>query len=396
MNQISRLRIAIVTNTSWYAYNFRRNLIDALKKEGHEVIVLSPSDAYSEKLLSIGVAHCNWELDAVSRNPYREVLSILNLRRLIRNNRIELILSFTPKGNIYSGLACISTGCYTIPNVSGRGHLASASRFANIVITLAYRLATRRAVKVFFQNEEDLDAFVSSGVLEISRAERLMGSGVDLARFNPKPLPCNQDGTDRGVSFLFVGRLLWKKGIREYISAAEMLMSKYPRAKWHILGEATNNHELGASVSDIADWTRRGIIYLGVSDDVPKILESMDCIVLPSFYGEGVPRSLLEASAMGRPCITTDTAGCRDAVKDGRTGFICEPKSAESLARRMIGFLSLSPESREAMGKEASRFMIENFDERNVIARYSSVVGMVRDASGLLKEPVSPSSEGTV
>src|SRR5437868_7406291 len=237
---------------------------------------------------------------------------------------------------------------------------------------MGFKWAFHRATAVLFQNGDDLRLLVNRGIVDPAKAQRIPGSGVDLQKFSFRD--CIRDGGDENLEFLFVGRLLWEKGIGEFAGAARKLKSRYPNIRFRVLGPLQEG-PAGVSRSTIDAWTEDGIIdYLGVTEDVRAAMEQADCIVLPSYYNEGVPRSLLEASALGSPIITTDMAGCRDAVCDGVTGYLCKPRDIEGLASALEKFINLPVDERAEMGRRAREKMELEFDETFVIDQYKGLV----------------------
>jgi len=377
------LKIAIVANTAWYLYNFRLNLARSLQAEGHELVFVSPADAYASKLQEAGFAHRHWPLSTTGTNPWRELRSVLALRRQFLAEKPDAVLSYTPKGNIYSGAALLGRPGALLPNISGLGAVFSAGGALAALVRGLYRLViSRRAAHVFFQNEDDMAQFVGAGIIEPARAERLMGSGVDLQRFTQRPLPSATDADPQAATFLLVARLIPEKGIQEYVAAARALRAQGCRARFQLLG--TLDERRGLSLAQIQAWQDEGLVrYLGTSDDVPGVIAQADCLVLPSYYREGVPRSLIEGAAMGRPIITTDMPGCRDVVQPGVTGWLCEPRSADSLRQAMQDFLDMPTVRRDAMGTAARERAVKLFDESAIIDRYASVLlHHVRDTRG--------------
>jgi glycosyltransferase involved in cell wall biosynthesis len=369
------MKIAVIANTGWYIYNFRRNLMLALQAAGHEVFAVSPSDGYSARLRCDGVTHLAWRLSGAGIDPWTELRAVMRLRSLLAAHGIEMVLSYTPKGNVYSGLASTGTSRILIPNVSGMGRAFTEGSWLSPIVKALYRAALARAAYVFFQNEDDRETLVSSGIVARENTERLMGSGIDLARFEAAPLPCTRAGAgDGAVVFLLVARLLWEKGIAQYVEAARMIKARSPAVRCRLLGALAPVGEAAVAQRDLDAWQRDGVIeYLGTTDDVPGVLRGADCVVLPSYYREGVPRSLLEGAAMGRACITTDTPGCRDVVEHGVTGWLCAPRDAPGLFDRMSEFVDLPPARRQAMGLRSRQRVEHLFDERVVIARYLDV-----------------------
>jgi len=229
----------------------------------------------------------------------------------------------------------------------------------------------RKSAKIFFQNPDDLKLFVAGGLARDEQAQLIPGSGIDLQHFRPAGTARNGDERFR---FLFVGRLLRDKGLVEYAEAARLLRSDWPRVEFAILGFAGSDNRSAVPIADVERWRAEGIVtYLGETGDVRPFIAEADCVVLPS-YREGLPRTLLEASAMATPMVASDVAGCREIVEDGDTGFLCAAQSAESLAEAMQAMLRLSPEERAGMGARARKKVEREFDQALVAQAYLQVL----------------------
>ena len=362
------MKIALVANTSWYLYNFRRNLMRALREEGHEVVAISPTDDYSARFAQEQVTHVHWPLSPARRNPLQEMASVVALRTRLRQHGIQAVLSYTPKGNIYSGLASLGSDRRLLPNISGLGRVFTNTGWLPALVRRLYRVALGEASLVFFQNEEDRAEFVRAGIVSHEKTDRLMGSGVDLQRFQFTPRPDNQSSEGR-TTFLLIARMIPEKGVPEFVAAARVIRERHPHAGFQLLGAVSEGD--GIPLEQIKTWAAEGIIeYLGTTDDVPSVMAAADCVVLPSYYREGVPRSLIEAAAMGRAIITPDMPGCRDVVEQGSTGWICTPRSVESLVEAMNAFLELPEQARDTMGALGRERAVRLFDERVILARY--------------------------
>lgn len=372
------MRIAVVANTSWYLHNFRMNLMRALVAAGHQVVAVAPRDGYSGQLRTSGIEYQPVVLSGQGMNPLVELRTVMQLHRVLRRQRIDLVLSYTPKGNLYTAMAAIPLGIGFVPNVSGLGWAFVRRSALTRLVELLYRLTFARAQRVFFQNDDDMQAFLEKGLVRAEKAERLPGSGVDLMRFRPCDAPVRPP--DAPV-FLLVARMLWDKGVGEYVQAAKALRERHPQARFQLLGPTGVTNPAAVPQDTIAGWVAEGCVeYLGETDDVRGYIEQADCVVLPS-YREGVPRVVLEAAAMGRPVITTDAPGCRDTVIDGKTGFICKVADAADLADRFERFVALSAPKRRAMGLAGRALMERRFDERLVIARYCALVRALPNGS---------------
>lgn len=382
------MRIAVIANTSWYLYNFRLNLMQALMAAGHEVVAVGPPDDYVGKLVAAGVRHRAIPLAGASVNPFRELRTVWALHRIFRDEGVEAVLSYTPKGNIYGAMAAAMNGLPTVPNVSGLGRVFIRRSPLTWLVKQLYRLTFGRAARVFFQNRDDLELFVRMGLVGPGKAERLPGSGVDLARFAPAGQGASFTLTDQRpqaeavgaagrekFAFLLVARLLWDKGVGEYVDAARKVRRQYPAAEFRLLGFLDVQNPSAIPRAQVEAWVAEGVVgYLGSTDDVLPYLREADCVVLPS-YREGVPRTLLEAAAMAKPLITTDAPGCRDAVDDGVTGFLCCLRDADDLAGKMLRMIEMDRDDCVAMGHRGREKMVREFDERIVINRYLDVVG---------------------
>lgn len=375
------LRIAVVANTTWYIYNFRRNLMLHLKDMGHEVIAVGPEDRYAGLFRQDGIAHVGVPFHGAGKNPLRELGTLLRLRRVFRQHRIDVVLSYTPKGNIYSAFALVGRDGRLVVNVSGLGRAFSREGLLARTVQGLYQQAFRRAEWVFFQNDEDRSAFVGKRIVSHAKSSRLPGSGVDLRRFSAPDLAADARRGEAGLAFLFVARLLWDKGIGEYVEAARLVKQRYPGAQFRVLGSIDRGGAGAVPEDTLRSWIATGLIdYLGACDDVRPHLAAADCVVLPSFYREGVPRSLLEAAAMSRPVITTDAIGCRDTVDDKQSGLLCKPRDSADLAEKIGQFMAMSPAERDLMGRRAREKMERDFDERIVIDAYSALLHLPQAA----------------
>ncbi|HBA3937621.1 TPA: glycosyltransferase family 4 protein, partial [Escherichia coli] len=257
-----------------------------------------------------------------------------------------------------------------INNIAGLGTAFSSKNFLNLVAINLYKYSQKKADFIFFQNKEDAIIFKSFGINE-SNTDILPGSGVDLRRFNVCPVH-----TDNVVRFALVARMLVDKGVMQYIECAENLKSKYGnRVEFLLVGFLDDNNPRAVHSSIIEKWTNKDIVkYLGVSDSIEDIVSNVDCVVLPSFYREGVPKSLLEAAAMGRPLITTDSIGCKETVINNVTGYLCEPRSVSDLCAKMEKIISMSKEDKVKMGLAGRQYIERNFDERIVVDKYLNVI----------------------
>lgn len=358
--------VVLTANSCWNIVNFRRGLIDDLQAAGYRIAVLAPDDGHGDKLLHSGIALISLQIDNKGLSPLRDARLIARYRRELRRIAPAALLSFTVKPNIYGSLAAASLGIPVINNISGLGTAFIAGGWLERLVSLLYRAALRRSATVFFQNRDDQELFLARRLVTPRQARLLNGSGVDLVEFAPRPAPAARGGP----RFLLVARLLWDKGVAEFVEAARIVRRTVPSARFALLGAIGVDNRTAVPLEAVETWVRDGVIdYLGERDDVRPHLAAADCVVLPS-YREGLPRTLIEAAAMGRPAIATDVPGCRAAIDDGVTGLLCEARSGRALAEAMIAFAALDVAARDAMGRQARAKAVREFDQRDVANAY--------------------------
>ncbi|WP_279485849.1 glycosyltransferase family 4 protein [Aeromonas veronii] len=372
-------KVALSSNTSWYLYNFRRNTIISLIESGYEVYAICPYDDFSSKLEALGACFVNVDIEQSGTNPFKDLQTLFSFRKIFLKYDIDIVLNFTPKNNIYSTLAAKTCGAKVINNIAGLGTLFINENIVSKIARLLYKISQRYADKIFFQNEEDRELFLMHRMAKSDITERLPGSGVDLSRFTVQP--ALNDGVTR---FLLIARMLYDKGVQHYVDAARILNKKYGnKVEFSLLGFLDVQNPSAVTKDQMCSWVNEGIInYLGVSDNVEAEIAKVDCVVLPSFYREGVPKSLLEAGAMGKPIVTTDNVGCKETVEHGFNGYLCEPRSTASLVSCLEIIINMEYHERLEMGKK-SRFKIaREFDERIVIDKYLDSIQSILSVRG--------------
>ncbi|MFS1977256.1 glycosyltransferase family 4 protein [Vibrio splendidus] len=363
--------IVITSNTSWYLYNFRKNTILELLDTGYRVVAIAPKDDYAKKLQVLGAEYYHVDVDQGGTNPFKDIMTFFSFAKLYRQTRPAVVLNFTPKNNIYSTLAANLFGAKAINNIAGLGMVFIDENLTSKLARFLYKISQPKAHTIFFQNEDDRALFAKHRLAPLDITDRVPGSGADLSRFAVTP---SQD--DGVVRFLLIARMLYDKGIGHYVEAARELKAKYgSTVEFRLLGFLDVNNPSAVSKQDMQSWVDEGIVdYLGTSDSVEQEIAQVDCMVLPSYYREGVPKSLLEACAMGKPIVTTDNVGCRETVDDGINGFLCEPRSTANLVEKLELMITHSHEQRLQMGLE-SRIKVESeFDEKIVINKYLEAV----------------------
>lgn len=370
----SRPRVLIALNTAWNLVNFRAGLIRALVAQGFEVVAVAPRDAHADRLEALGARFVALPMDNGGTNPVRDLQLWWRFRRLLTAERPDVFLGYTVKPNVYGSLAAHSLRIPVVNNIAGLGAVFISQSLVTRVVRGLYRLALRRSAHVFFQNPDDQRLFVDGGLVDGAVTSLIPGSGIDLDRFAPAP---DNGRPGEAMCFLLIARMLWDKGVGEYVEAARRLKQRHPALRFALLGFLDVQNPAAISREQVDAWVAEGVVeYWGTSDDVRPDIARADCVVLPS-YREGTPRTLLEAAAMARPLVTTDAVGCREVVDDGVNGHLCEVRSAESLAAAMERMVRLSPGQRAAMGREGRHKMARQFDERLVVHAYLQAIASV-------------------
>ena len=367
--------VVITVNMAWNLINFRAGLIRALLGAGYEVVALAPNDQHASRVQELGCKFVHLPMDNMGTNPLRDLALLWRYFRLFRKMRPVAMLGFTIKPNIYGSIAAHWLGIPVVNNIAGLGKTFLSTGWLNSVARVLYRMALSRSHRVFFQNQDDLNLFVETGLVKKDKAARLPGSGVDTVRFAPQAVSTE---TDRAFRFLLFARLIWDKGVGEYIEAVRRLRAAGNQIDARLLGFLDVKNPSAISRKQVESWQTEGVVtYLGEASDVRPHLAAVDCVVLPSYYREGTPRSLLEAASMGKPVITSDEPGCRDVVLPGKTGYLVPARDTGALADAMQRMAGLPEKERVRMGTAARQFIVDKYDERNVIEAYLGVVGEI-------------------
>jgi len=364
-------KIILFANTDWYLYNFRRSLALAVRAAGHDVLLISPPGEYGARFRDLGL---RWEplpaMDRRSLNPLRELRALAELFALFRREQPELVHNFTIKCAVYGSIAAMLTGVPARINaVAGLGYVfASNERRARLlrpVVRALMRFALRgRRARLILQNHDDARMFLDHGLIEDARVRVIAGSGVDCNRFVPRTRTRNDP-----PRVLLAARLLWEKGVKEYVQASRTLRAQGRRIRFLLAGASDPGNPAAVPEAAVRSWVDEGIVeWIGHVDDMPALFASSDVFVLPSYYREGLPKSLIEAAACATPLITTDMPGCRDVVIDGVDGLIVPPRDADALGTAIARLLD-APELARKLGLAARAKTLAAFDERIVIRR---------------------------
>ena len=363
--------VVFAANSAWNILNFRMNLVRALAAEGLNPVALVPPGEGEAELKKAGVTVHTIPMSADDTSPLSGFILVVRYIRRLRQIRPAAFLGFTPKPNIFGSMAASALKIPVINNVTGLGTAFIHGGVLGELVPSLYRVALRRSFRVFFHNDEDRDLFLQRRLVRAAQAAVIPGSGVDLQRFKASPLPGKES-----LTFLFIGRLLWEKGVGEFVEAARMVRTDFPSACFQVLGPIDEGKR-GVPAVEMDRWESEGIVeYLGTAPDVRSFIEAADCVVLPS-YREGMPRVLLEAAAMGRPLIGADVPGCRRIVRTDETGFLADVRSSTSLAKKMAEMIRLAPAERERMARKAREVVELEFGEDLVDRAYLTALASI-------------------
>lgn len=364
-------KILMTSNTSWYLYNFRLGMIKALINEGFQIEILAPKDNFTNKLEELGCKFNEINFDGKSKNPIKDFFLINKIRKKFKKIEPDLIINSTIKPNIYGSIAGGILKIPVINNVSGLGNIFSNGGITKIIVQNLYKIAYKKPKKVFFQNNDDMNLFIENKIIKREIADRVPGSGVNIEEF--KYLSKTQE--DGKLKILFIGRMLWDKGVGDLIEVSKKLKPKYNHIEFQLLGPTNFNNPTAISKEQIKDWEAQNLIkYLGKTTKVKDFLREADVVILPSKYREGVPRSLIEAAAMEKPIITYNNVGCKDIVENNLNGYICELGNIEDLIIKTEQFINLSLKEKKEMGKNGREKVKKEFDEKIVIKEYIKAI----------------------
>jgi glycosyltransferase involved in cell wall biosynthesis len=362
-------KIVICLNTSWNIYNFRLNLARALKEHGYHVILVAPYDEYSDRLKE-EFEYYDIYMNNKGTNPKEDLKTLIAFYKLYKKIAPDVVLHYTIKPNIYGNIVCKFLGVKVINNVSGLGTVFIKESMVTKLVKWLYKYAFTSSSKVFFQNGDDRDLFLKYDLVSYQQCGVLPGSGIDTQKFKP----VESFKKDNIFRFLLISRMLWDKGIGEYIEAIKLLQYKYKNVEFQLLGSLDASNNTAISKKQMQIWVdSKYVSYLGVTDDVKTFIANADCVVLPS-YREGTPRTLLESASMEKPIVTTNVVGCKEVVDNGVNGYFCEVKNAQDLAQKMEMILCLSQKDRISMGQEGRKKMINEFEESIVIGKYLEAI----------------------
>ena len=343
---------------------FRLELIQKLIEKKHEVYVVFPNSNKVEIFEKMGCKFIHTDVDRHGTNPIKDSKLLLNYMKILKQVKPDYVLTYTIKPNIYGGIACRIKKIKCIANVTGLGSASEDKGIVNKIVLKLYKIAFKKMYKIFCQNEENMQYLIDHKIAK-DKLELIPGSGVNLNKYKLLDYP-----NDKTIEFLFIGRVMKAKGIEEYFETAKYIRNKYSNTKFHVLGFCEEAYQ--DKLKELEN--EKVITYHGLQDSTIPFLKNAHCTIHPTYYPEGMSNVLLESCASGRPIITTNRAGCREIVDDGKNGYIVEEKNANDLIKKVEKFIKLSNDEKKKMGINGRKKVEEEFDRNIVVKKYISVI----------------------
>ncbi len=360
---MNRKKIVLIANTSWNIVNFRLNLVEKFKQEGYDVYVLSPFDEYSDYLEKDPRIEFSTlkRLKRDSLNPFYDFSSYLEMTRKLKKIQPDIVINFTIKPNILGGLVGHNLKLNTIAVVTGLGYTFIHKNWLKTLAKFLYKKTLKYHQKIIFENTDDKNLFIDSDLVPRKKAFAVKGCGVNTDYYYP-----SEERKVDNLTFTFIGRLLYDKGLREFVEASVETRAKLPNTRFLVAGNIDADNPAAVSEEDLQKWQNLSEIeFLGFIEDIRKVIDKSDVIVLPS-YREGMSRVIMEAMSMAKPIIATDVPGCREIIEDHINGLLVIPRETKSLQEAFVEMYNMPEEMRRNMGTNGRLKMIGEFNDKKI------------------------------
>jgi len=359
-------KIVFVANTSWYLYNFRFSLLKEMVASGWKVFVVAPQDKYSQYFEIHGISFVRLIISRRGINPLKELLTMWRIYVIYKRLQPDFIHLFTPKMAIYGSFAARLAGIKNVvSSITGLGYAFINKGILHFIVRAMYKLAFQGVSQVIFQNSNDKEMFLRYKLISPKKVYLVKGSGVNTEYFASH---VNDNRLDDNVTFALISRMLWDKGVGEFVEAAKFTKSNLPTAKFLLVGSPDSGNPNTVPEKYLKEQNANGCIeWIEHVDDVKPFIVKSDAVVLPS-YREGLPKVLLEAASCERAIVATDVPGCREIVEHGINGLLVPPKDVNTLAKAMLK-LAKNPGLRLQMGQNGRKKVLREFDEKIVIQK---------------------------
>lgn len=363
--------IALVSNNCWSLYNFRMEVIRYFLTQGYRVIAIAGKDDFQQELIALGCEYVEVNFKNSSVTPFSDIKAYWHLKKIYKRERPEIIFHYVTKPSIYGSIIAGKLQIPSIAVITGLGYVYASNSWLKFPVSFLFRKALAKASEVWFLNRENAGYFTGRKIISAGRSRILPGEGIDTSFFYPD----HKERNEKPFVFLMVSRLLWSKGVGLYMQAAEILKSKGFNAIFRFQGRPEPGHPESVMQDDLTNWEGKGLLQnLGFSKDVRASLSEADCFVLPTYYEEGIPRSIMEACSMAIPVIASDQTGCNSIIEDKINGFLCKPRDSNDLADKMIRMMQLSKSDRAEMGKKGREKMVAHFDTSHILKFYEGAL----------------------
>ncbi len=364
------MKILLFANTDWYLYNFRLELAQTLRANGHEVVLVSPGGEYATRLQELGFRWVCLPMTRRGLNPFTEFSAIMRILSLYFHEKPDLVHQFTVKCVIYGSVACFLLGIHSVINsVEGLGYVFTQTEknrgWLPGFVKFIYWMVLR-PTWVIVLNPDDRQFFLMNHLVDPNRIVMIQGSGVDTLKYSPRP------ETGEIPLTILPARLLWEKGVGEFVEAARLLRKAGIQARFALVGDVDAGNPASVQAAQLQEWEKEGVIELwGMKENMADVYAQASIVCLPS-YREGLPKTLIEAASCGRPIVATDVPGCREVVRPGENGLLVEPKNAAGLSEA-LSYLIRNPDIRTTMGTRAREIAVEQFSATRIIPQILSV-----------------------
>lgn len=348
-------KILILANNDIGLYKFRKELIEELLKD-NEVYISLPHGNFVNDLIKMGCNFINTPIDRRGINPIKDLKLLYNYLKIFKRIKPNLVITYTIKPNIYGSLVARLKKIDYVVNITGLGTAFQCNNYLRKLIVILYKLALKRVKVVFFENEENQNIFITENIVKKNKTCKLNGAGVNLEEYPFVKYP----DVDHGIIFLFIGRIMKEKGIDELLEAAKRIKKEYQEVQFDIIGPMEDDYKF-----IIDKYEKNNIInYYGFQDNVKPYIERCHCFILPSYH-EGMANTLLEAASMGRPLITSNISGCKEAINNN--GYLVNVRDSNNLYNNIKKFVLLNYEDKVMMSKNSRKHIKEVFDRRKIV-----------------------------
>ncbi len=362
-------KVLILANSSAGLYVFRNELLLRLKKEGYEIVISLPDEVHNDEFEKEGCRVIHTDINRRGVNPIQDMTLYKNYKRLIKEEKPDVVLTYTIKPNIYGGYACRRLKVPYISTITGLGTTFERGGLILKLIVGMYRVALKKCSCLVFQNETNRSIFEKNGI-KARKHLTVSGSGVNLGKHAQEDYPGHNDDI---IRFLYVGRVMKEKGIDEYLYAARKIKEKYKeQVTFSAIGYFDDNYEEVIKKAEADGYLK----MIPFQKDIHPYMREADAIVLPTYH-EGMSNVLMEAAATGRPVIASDISGCREIVNRDVSGILFAPRDKEALFEALDHFMTLTKEQRRTMGQEGRKWVENHFDRNAVVENYMKEISAV-------------------